>query len=461
VAKILLVAQTARAGELNHRFLVPPEWTGSSVELRELFDRTRLAGPGADVLAITRAVTQSSDGGRPGEETLLAAGKPLKRLSEQERAKLRQSLEARTADLERLVTATIDWKKEGRELLVRRPELREWAEALPVAGQPGRLLWKAAAAALTVLLLSLGIGAVAIAFQSNGRTKGTQPAKSPYEVYEKWVKETSKESALETEDELQLALLRRVKGLPLTQDEKKFLDEQVSPGSLATDKKKREQRAHQLVELPCVKAYLMNWKKDRESLETHLALTTEKPDLGSLLPERKATVEEVKEIRDQLAKMVGILAKMRQTIDEKFSTLKAPKEEPAKKYVTLLLVVKEDRQLAHVKESCGEPSGLPSFGPEDGARAKALKRWLSHLLEWFDVAEYKANKASLGQLLDSTAKLWQKRGGEGELRNKLARGRDDMTEGPLEELARNCDREGVRKLLDATLELAPARRKKE
>src|SRR4051812_17679127 len=118
MAAIQLFAQTARAGELNHRYIAPEGWPGDSAALKDLFDRAKDAGEGSDVLATKSDVSQITEGSRPGEETLLAFGEPVRRLDRGGRERLRGLLDEKRADLAELVTKKINWKEEGGEKLV-------------------------------------------------------------------------------------------------------------------------------------------------------------------------------------------------------------------------------------------------------------------------------------------------------------------------------------------------------
>jgi hypothetical protein len=92
-------------------------------------DAARKCLKGQDFLVVVRDGVVQAEGGRSGDEFLIVAGLPAHCPSEANRGLIADNLRRRLDDLERLIVNGIDWEREGRDMLVSRPELVEWYQA--------------------------------------------------------------------------------------------------------------------------------------------------------------------------------------------------------------------------------------------------------------------------------------------------------------------------------------------
>ncbi|MEY6431172.1 hypothetical protein ABC977_01985 [Thioalkalicoccus limnaeus] len=123
------IAKTPRAGEFNHRYLVPLQHGWAETEIYALARRAtgRVCGP--DFLAAYRQVRQLK-GGRSGEEAVILAGIDTAALGERQKVILGW-LEDLLADLEHMVTEEIDWGQIASDrMLIERETLDLWMERL-------------------------------------------------------------------------------------------------------------------------------------------------------------------------------------------------------------------------------------------------------------------------------------------------------------------------------------------
>jgi hypothetical protein len=129
-----IFAETPRAGELGHRFLVPVDLSVSESEIAKFFQV--IDGDlsvGANFVAIGRKVPQRSAAGaiREGREVVILVGVDVSRISGYELALVLTSLQGCLDKLYHLVNGGIDWTKATGEGIVRRKELKVWLEDLP------------------------------------------------------------------------------------------------------------------------------------------------------------------------------------------------------------------------------------------------------------------------------------------------------------------------------------------
>lgn len=125
----ILIAKTARAGEYNHRYLVPVQNGYAESEIYAIAQRAtgRVCGP--DFLAAYRQVTQAK-GGRTGEEAIILAGIDTAALGERQKIIL-TFLEGLLTDLEHLVTEEFDWNQRASDrMLVDCESLNLWMRRL-------------------------------------------------------------------------------------------------------------------------------------------------------------------------------------------------------------------------------------------------------------------------------------------------------------------------------------------
>lgn len=123
------IAKTPRAGEFNHRYLVPLQHGWAETEIYAIAQRAtgRVCAP--DFLAAYRQVRQLK-GGRSGEEAVILAGIDTAALGERQKVILAW-LEDLLADLERMVTEEVDWSQIASDrMLIERETLNLWMERL-------------------------------------------------------------------------------------------------------------------------------------------------------------------------------------------------------------------------------------------------------------------------------------------------------------------------------------------
>ncbi|MFK5970751.1 MAG: hypothetical protein QM487_11620 [Candidatus Marithrix sp.] len=121
--KLQLLIETPRAGKWNHRFIVADDNSLSESKITKFIATARRNLQGDDYIAVSSETAQSISG-RKGKEILVLVGIDIKQLSDVECQKIEQKLAC--IDIETFITETIDWNRDGKELLVRRPELIEW-----------------------------------------------------------------------------------------------------------------------------------------------------------------------------------------------------------------------------------------------------------------------------------------------------------------------------------------------
>ncbi len=126
MTKPQLVAETPRAGKLNHRFLAAANSTLSDSEVSQIVATARKNQKGDNYLAVTVDTAQPLSG-RTGKEILVLVGINVKKLSEIQHQQILEQLEQRLTDLATLVTEKIDWDdRKNQALLLKHPELGKW-----------------------------------------------------------------------------------------------------------------------------------------------------------------------------------------------------------------------------------------------------------------------------------------------------------------------------------------------
>lgn len=127
----MIFALTPRAGRWHHRFLIPTGAAWPQEKLGRLADQASKSSEGSDYVSFQRSVTQSTTG-RTGVELVLIQDSRLRGVDSETRRRIAQTLETYSAALDALVTMEIDWEAVGVELVVQRPELRQWQLAAAV-----------------------------------------------------------------------------------------------------------------------------------------------------------------------------------------------------------------------------------------------------------------------------------------------------------------------------------------
>lgn len=127
---IILFAETARAGDIGHRFLVAKGCLATETQLSEYLQAVNAPITiGANFLAVRADVDQRLDNGtvRKGKEILLVAGINIARFNPGQLGQILNTLMTRLGELGELVTRQMDWGKYSRgELIVERPEFGDW-----------------------------------------------------------------------------------------------------------------------------------------------------------------------------------------------------------------------------------------------------------------------------------------------------------------------------------------------
>jgi hypothetical protein len=121
--RLQLVAETPRAGFWNHRFVITPHVNLSEKEIAKIITKARHNPYGDNYLAVSSETAQMRSG-RIGREILVLVG--LGELSSEQHEQAVQLLKNKLFELAKLVTQTIDWEIEGKQLFVVRPELAKW-----------------------------------------------------------------------------------------------------------------------------------------------------------------------------------------------------------------------------------------------------------------------------------------------------------------------------------------------
>jgi hypothetical protein len=170
---LFFAAETPRAGESGHRFIVSPGCSEGSSLVAEFCRNAAKYGAGKNFVGVTQPVVQRLPNGavRRGVETLVLVGVDYPRLDNGQKQQLKAILTRRLADLETLVTQRIDWKREGQSLAVTRQEFGNWLRedgllhfpCAPIATGPlterRRLrISYGLAAVLVVIVLGVGTG---------------------------------------------------------------------------------------------------------------------------------------------------------------------------------------------------------------------------------------------------------------------------------------------------------------
>lgn len=151
---IQLLAETPRAGRLNHRFIVAQGSSIGDALAQTILTQARDQAEGKDYLAVSRSAQQT--GGREGEEILVLHGVNVQALSQRQREEIRAKLKRYLDALETLVTKDIDWEHEGVNPVLQRAELKQWEQAFKELTKVSLLKqrWVMMAGAAVVLLVS-------------------------------------------------------------------------------------------------------------------------------------------------------------------------------------------------------------------------------------------------------------------------------------------------------------------
>ena len=137
---LALFAETPRAEEFGHRFLVPADLTVSEFEMAKFFQvAERNISVGENFIAVGRSVSQRSGVGtvRVGREVVILAGIDVPRASGQALSQILTLLQECTGKLEQLVLSEIDWTCMAQPgVIVRRQEMQEWFNDLRSISPP-------------------------------------------------------------------------------------------------------------------------------------------------------------------------------------------------------------------------------------------------------------------------------------------------------------------------------------
>ena len=126
-----LIVDTPRAGELGHRFVVPPSVLDEA-EVARVAGRASREGRGEDFVSVTRNVVQRLGGGavRNGPETLILAGIDVGRLDDRAIGRLKSSLESLWPRVDNLVEDFAQGSYPTRDTLAHAAELEDWKDEL-------------------------------------------------------------------------------------------------------------------------------------------------------------------------------------------------------------------------------------------------------------------------------------------------------------------------------------------
>ncbi len=123
----VVFALTPRAGHWNQRYLVPEQSAWSEKQLGQWLSQAREESHHSEYLLVRRNTCQPTTG-RIGEEQIILRDPRLTSIAPTQRRDIEERLEQCLSQLEELVTQQIDWRQNGRTLVVRRRELNAWQE---------------------------------------------------------------------------------------------------------------------------------------------------------------------------------------------------------------------------------------------------------------------------------------------------------------------------------------------
>jgi hypothetical protein len=120
-------AETPRAGQWNHRFIIPKNYDVPEDVLNKYGELVREGQKGSDFIGVRQEVKQHF-GAKTGYETLILAtpNYDLSKCKSQVESRLRNLQQP----LEHIVTKKIDWDKDGKSLIVPNSELTQWRHDL-------------------------------------------------------------------------------------------------------------------------------------------------------------------------------------------------------------------------------------------------------------------------------------------------------------------------------------------
>ncbi len=126
--KIFLIAETPRAGNLGHRFLVSPQTPCQPAQIAAYCEQASKQATGKNYLAASQTVEQHMANGsiRQGKELLILHGLQTEKMTEQERANLARELKSLFPLLQELVRKEITWQKADQQLCLELQELGDW-----------------------------------------------------------------------------------------------------------------------------------------------------------------------------------------------------------------------------------------------------------------------------------------------------------------------------------------------
>jgi hypothetical protein len=139
MSSLALFAETPRAGERGHRFLVAANSQLSEPRIAEFLERAQKdVSFGANFIGVSHSVQQvSGTAVRTGREIIVLAGVDVSRIPDPSRDRLLALLRELLNRLEHLVLRGIDWSRlPPADLLVRTDELSQWLDEVQALNLP-------------------------------------------------------------------------------------------------------------------------------------------------------------------------------------------------------------------------------------------------------------------------------------------------------------------------------------
>ena len=130
---LFFIAETPRAGQFGHRFIIPAGMSLDDGIIESVFNHESRNPTGPDYISSSRQVKQELPNGaiRTGNEKLILAGVDSRSLSAEQQRQLHEFLESKLDELGVLVTEKIDWDIKGKRTIVPQDALNRWKTELP------------------------------------------------------------------------------------------------------------------------------------------------------------------------------------------------------------------------------------------------------------------------------------------------------------------------------------------
>ena len=376
------IAETPRAGNLGHRYLVPAGCEApSSIVERYVDTATKMLhgqdGPiqGRDFLAVGREVMQPSPAGavRRAREILVLAGVDTQRLSPTEKKQAVSLLQHNFESLARLITQGIDWNKESQNMIVCRDELRKWSDDGGVSSLPcfhekrtpaGRTWW-ILSCVLAVLIVLAGI---------SGIGDVVSWLKRRADIIVSLADKEKKDDQSDNRDKKDFESFAADCGVKREELAKEFLHLAAEPGEDAPSGQPDSTDAIiEALKLPDVQELIKEYRKLGKVTDDMLLKFVKeewaRTEINSIPASVPSNIENAKKTRDRIAKVGKEMKSLNSKLVNRHLKLYGGENEESYKYFRLIRAIGESKTLPNLQTNT---PCTPFFGQQDVNILKAF-----------------------------------------------------------------------------------------